>query len=89
MAKMIHLVMSGWFLAVNVYAKATKSIAKLMNSIANGTNSTAKAMNSTANRMKSIAKVTNSTCNAHTFLIWYMVVAYSLLSYITLFKIDE
>ena len=68
MAKMIHLMMSGWFLAVNVVmtnscanatnsnAKATKSIAKPMNSIANGTNSTAKAMNSTAKGTKSIAK---------------------------------
>ena len=70
--KMIHLVMSSWFLAVNVImthscanatnsnAKATKSIAKLTKSIANGTNSTAKAMNSTANGMNLIAKVTNS-----------------------------
>ena len=79
MAKMIHLVMNSWFLAVNVVmtnscanatnsnAKATKSIAKPTNSIANRTNSTAKVTNSTANRTKSIAKVTNSiakTCNA-------------------------
>ena len=78
MAKKIHLVMSGWFLTVNVVmtnscanattsnAKAMKSIANRTNSIANGTNSTAKTTNSTANWTKSIATVTNSiakTCN--------------------------
>ena len=72
MAKKIHLVMSGWFLTVNVVmtnskAKATKSIAKVTKSIANGTNSiangmnsTAKAMNSTANGTKSIVKAMDS-----------------------------
>ena len=78
MAKKIHLVMSGWFLTVNVVmtnscanatnsnAKAMKSIANRTNSIANGTNSTAKVTDSTANWTKSIATVTNSTaktCN--------------------------
>ena len=67
MAKMIHLVMSGWFLAVSVImtnscANTMNSKAKLTKSIANGTNSTAKAMNSTANETKSIAK----TCNFNT-----------------------
>ena len=43
MAKMAYLVMSGWFIAVNVI---------MMNSCANATNSNAKVMNS-------IAKPTN------------------------------
>ena len=65
MVKIIHLVMSSWFPAVNVVmmnsnVKATKSIAKAMKSIANGTNSTAKVTNYTANGTKSIAKAMNS-----------------------------
>ena len=75
MAKIIHLVMSGWFIAANATmtnycvnatnsnAKVTNSIAKAMNLIANGMNSTAKATNSTANGMNSTAKATNSTAN--------------------------
>ena len=78
MVKIIHLVMSGWFLVINVImmnscanvtnssAKVTKSITKGTKSITNGTNSTAKVTNSTANRTKSIAKATNliaKTCN--------------------------
>ena len=51
MAKMIHLVMSDWFIAVNVI---------MMNCCANVTNSVAKPTDSIANWMKSTAKVTNS-----------------------------
>ena len=51
MAKKIHLVMSSWFLIVNVVmtnscANATNSNAKLTNSIAKPTNSTADGTNS-------------------------------------------
>ena len=54
MAKMIHFVMSDWFLVVNVV---------MTNSNANAMNSNAKAMKSIVKLMKSIAKPTNSIAN--------------------------
>ena len=66
---MIRLVISDWFLVVNVIMTNSfenamnsnvRAIAKPTNSIANGTKSTAKATNSIANGTNSIAKVTNS-----------------------------
>ena len=65
MAKIIHLVMSGWFMAVNVI---------MMNPCANVTNSTSKATNSTANETKSIAKMMNlipKTCKMNLKMCGY------------------
>ena len=76
-AKMVHLMICGWFIAVNINmtiscANVINSNAKVTNSIANGTNSIANVMNSivketnsTLNETKSIAKVTNSIAKTY------------------------
>ena len=58
MAKMIHLVRSGWIIAVNV----TMS------------NSNAKTTNSTANGMKSITKMMNSIAKTNKIVVHFISV---------------
>ena len=68
MAKMIHFMMSGWFLAVNVVmtnscANTMNSNVKVTKSIAKGKKSIAKLMNPIANGTNSTVKATNSIAN--------------------------
>ena len=68
MVKIIHLVMSGWFLTINVImmnscSNVTNSNAKVTKSITKGTKSIAKLTNSIANGTNYTARVTNSTAN--------------------------
>ena len=98
MAKMIHLVMSGWFIAVNVVmtiscanamnssVKGTNSIVKATNSIANGTSSTSKATNSTANGTKSIVKATIQLQKTYS-MTDYIVMLYVLYCIVGIVKI--